>query len=163
GGSSLTEALNRLGVRTVHYPQDDETYDDLRWGNYRLRVMEGYQGATDIPVAPFYAQLDKAFPGSKFVLTVREKEAWLRSAEVHRRLLLGWWDQFPRFKRFQEFVSAAAYGVVGYNRDRFSFAYDAHVRTVLDYFRGRPDDLLVLDICGGEGWEKLCPFLGLPC
>ena len=27
----------------------------------------------------------------------------------------------------------------------------------------RPDDLLVLDICGGRaGWEVLCPFLGVP-
>ena len=23
------------------------------------------------------------------------------------------------------------------------------------------DDLFVLDVRGGEGWEKLCPFLGL--
>ena len=25
-----------------------------------------------------------------------------------------------------------------------------------------PERLLVMDICAGEGWEKLCPFLGLP-
>jgi hypothetical protein len=31
---------------------------------------------------------------------------------------------------------------------------------VHDYFRERPDDLLVLNICAGEGWERLCPFLG---
>ena len=34
-------------------------------------------------------------------------------------------------------------------------------RRVRAYFAGRPDDLLVLDVVGGEGWEKLCPFLGL--
>jgi hypothetical protein len=32
---------------------------------------------------------------------------------------------------------------------------------VKEYFRDRPDDLLVMNICAGEGWEKLCPFLGL--
>src|SRR5262249_13555289 len=48
-----------------HSPHDEQTYDDLRWGNYRLRIMEGYQGVTD-NVAPFYAQLDRSFPGSKF-------------------------------------------------------------------------------------------------
>jgi len=31
-----------------------------------------------------------------------------------------------------------------------------------EYFKGRPDDLLILDICGGDGWEKLCNFLSLP-
>ena len=33
---------------------------------------------------------------------------------------------------------------------------------VLFYFSKREKDLLVLDICGGEGWEKLCKFLHVP-
>ena len=32
---------------------------------------------------------------------------------------------------------------------------------VTEYFRDRPKDLLVLDVCGGDGWEPLCAFLGL--
>jgi hypothetical protein len=34
------------------------------------------------------------------------------------------------------------------------------VRDVNEYFSGREDDILYLDICGGEGWESLCKFLG---
>ena len=30
---------------------------------------------------------------------------------------------------------------------------------VLSYFRDRSDDILILDIISGDGWEKLCPFL----
>jgi Sulfotransferase domain len=30
------------------------------------------------------------------------------------------------------------------------------------YFENRPGKLLVIDICNGDGYEKLCPFLGLP-
>jgi len=33
---------------------------------------------------------------------------------------------------------------------------------VMDYFKDRPDDLLIIDICSGEGFEKLAPFLGRP-
>ena len=33
---------------------------------------------------------------------------------------------------------------------------------VKEYFRNRPDDLLVMNICGGEGWEVLCLFLNKP-
>ena len=29
-----------------------------------------------------------------------------------------------------------------------------------EYFAGRPDDLLVMSVTEGEGWEVLCPFLG---
>ena len=28
------------------------------------------------------------------------------------------------------------------------------------YFKNRPNDLLVMNICEGDGWEMLCPFLG---
>ena len=50
----------------------------LRAGRYRLSFLEEFQGATDISVAPFYAQLDRAFPASRFVLTVRELERMRR-------------------------------------------------------------------------------------
>ena len=161
GTSSLTEALNLLGVRTVHYPHDEQTLRELRSGQYRLSLLDNFQGVTDIPVAPFYAELDRAFPGSKFILTVREKEAWLRSCEVHWRLLMQWWENFPEFKIFHEFASARTYGVIQYSRERFSLVYDTHVANVRAYFSERPDDLLVMDICAGDGWEKLCPFLRL--
>jgi len=161
GTSSLTEALTHLGIRSVHYPYDDATYHELRGGRYRLSILEDYDGVADIPVAPFFAQLDAAYPGSKFVLTVRDKGAWLRSAEVHWRLMMEWWNNFPQFKRFHEFISACTYGTIEFSAERFSYAYDAHEREVHRHFADRPDDLLVLDICSGEGWEKLCPFLGL--
>ena len=161
GTSSLTEALNLLGVRSVHYPHDEQTYDELRRGCYRLSILEEYQGVLDITVAPFYAQLDGLYPGSKFILTVRDREAWLRSCELHWRLMLEWWHKFPRFKIFHEFISACVYGTLEFSRDRFAYVYDTHLRNACDYFKDRPGDFLLLDICGGEGWEKLCPFLGL--
>ena len=161
GTSSLTEALNLLGIPAAHYPHDELTYRELRAGHYRLSILEELQAASDITVAPFYAQLDTAFPGSKFILTVREKEAWLRSCETHWRLLMQWQENFPDFKRFHEFACAATYGAIEFSRERFSYVYDTHARNIRDYFRERPGDLLVMDICAGEGWEQLCPFLGL--
>ncbi len=160
GTSSLAEALNLLGIRTIHYPSDESTFECLRDGRYRLPILEEYQGAVDIPVAPFYAQLDAEYPGSRFVLTIRDPEPWLRSVELHWRLMMDWWENYPDFKRFQGFISARVYGSVGFSRERFLDAYDTHGRNVAHYFKDRPDDLLVLDICGGEGWEKLCSFLG---
>ena len=161
GTSSLTDALNLLDIPAAHYPHDERTLRELRAGQYRLSLLEEFQAATDIPIAPFYMQLDQAFPASKFILTVREKEAWLRSCEVHWRLLTQWWENFPDFKRFHEFASMCTYGVVEFSRSRFSSVYDTHVANVRAYFKDRPNDLLVMDICAGEGWEKLCPFLGL--
>lgn len=161
GTSSLGEALNHLGVRTIHFPFDDDTYRKLTNGRVDLEILDVYQGVVDIPVAPFYRQLDAAYPGSRFVLTVRDAEPWLRSVELHWELMAVWWDRYPEFKRFQEFISMRVYGSVEFSRDRFLAAYESHVRNVRAYFAGRPETLLEIDICGGEGWATLCPFLGL--
>jgi hypothetical protein len=40
--------------------------------------------------------------------------------------------------------------------------YDEHNNGVLEYFKDRPNDLLVLCWERGDGWEKLCKFLDVP-
>ncbi len=37
---------------------------------------------------------------------------------------------------------------------------ETHLRNVQTHFANRQDDLLILDICGGEAWDRLGPFLG---
>ena len=164
GTTSLTDALNLLGVRTIHYPNDDQTFSELARGDYRLSVLHEYQGVTDTPVAPFYAQLDRAWPGSKFILTVREKAQWLQSAEAHWDLLKqhGLKATDTKFQAFADFITACVYGTIYFSAERFSYAYDLHLRNVQEYFAARPQDLLILDVCSGEGWDRLCAFLGLP-
>jgi hypothetical protein len=59
-------------------------------------------------------------------------------------------------------LRAGVYGCYDFDAERFSHVYEVHERIVREYFEGRPDDLLVLDVCGGEGWPELCEFLGRP-
>lgn len=162
GTTSLTKALNILGIPSIHYPRDETTFAELKRGEYRLSILNEYRGVTDTPVAPFFAQLDHAWPHSKFILTVRDKASWLRSAEAH-------WETIKRgprandqqFQDFTDFISACVYGCIYFNAERFSYAYDVHVSQVQKYFQSRPNDLLVLDICGGTGgWRELSGFLG---
>jgi hypothetical protein len=160
---TLAAALNLLGIRTKWYPSDPTTYRELISGRFELTVLRHYDALTDTPVVPYYAQFDQIYPDSKFILTVREKESWLRSAEKH-------WTQFgftgaepagaPFWRTFASFIDCCVYGCHGFSRDRFSYVYDTHVAQVQNYFRDRPADLLVLNICDSQGWERLCPFLG---
>ena len=164
GTKSLAGALNLLGIRTKWYPQDPQTYYELVMGQYRLSILKSYQGLTDTPVVPYYPQFDQLYPGSRFVLTVREKDAWLRSCAKH-------WatsgitgpepESEPFWRKFAQFMDCCVYGSYAYNPDRWSCVYDTHLDNVTRYFAGRPDDLLILDVTKGEGWETLCPFLGL--
>lgn len=162
GTLSLTNALNILGISAIHYPHDPRTFEELTAGHYKLSVMDRFQAALDISVAPFYPQLDKNFPRSKFILSVREETDWLRSVERYWACQAGELEKVlsSEERRVSDFVCACVYGCLEYNEDRFLYAYRTHLRNVLNYFDGRENDLLVIDVCSGEGWEKLCPFLG---
>jgi Sulfotransferase domain len=154
GTGSLVAALNLLGVRSIHYPSDDQTLRELKAAQFRLSVLDEYDGAADISVAPYYAELDRAYPGSKFILTVRDKANWLDSIEAHLANVNNFDYEFARF------VHTVTYGCEVFHRERFARAYDCHVMNVSLYFSQRPSDLLVLDICKGDGWDLLCSFLG---
>ena len=45
---------------------------------------------------------------------------------------------------------------------RYKQVFEEHNAAVLSYFKDRPGDLLVMDLEGGDGWTKLCPFVGAP-
>lgn len=162
GTRSLTLALNELGFRVIHYPKDATTLRQLLAGDYRFSVLDEHDGITDITVAPFYAQLDALYPGSKFILTVREKEAWLRSMEAFfAKPVPPHKAKDETLMQLRQTVRLATYGSYGFNRERFSYVYDLHQHNVREYFQARPEALLTMNICGGESWEKLCPFLGI--
>ena len=148
GGLSLATALRSLGYKTVHFPHQDREY------------LEN-DAATDSPVALAYRDLDSRFPGAKFVLTIRELPAWLESVrwlfDSSRPLAA-----LPEGERESiALLRQALYGTTSFDAVALTRAYHRHVEGVKGYFAGR-QDLLVLNITAGEGWSKLCPFLGKP-
>lgn len=164
GTKSLTLALNILGISVIHYPNNAATYHDLVTGNYKFSVLKDFQGITDITVVPYYAQLDKLFPGSKFILTTRDRKEWLNSMENHWRdkHILEDGEIGSTQMQVRRFLRAAVYGIYTFDRERLGYIYDLHHKNVAEYFSDRPEDLLVINICQGEGWDKLCPFLQQP-
>ena len=40
--------------------------------------------------------------------------------------------------------------------------YNRHNEAVMNHFKDRPNDLLVVDFTQGAGWDELCAFLGHP-
>ena len=156
GTTSLTRALEILGYRTKHCPR---FYLDA---DGQLCVspeqIAHYQALTDEPVALIYKTLDRQYPGSKFVLTVREMESWLTSRENNSRAMSEWWAKNPAVA----VLHAALFGAAAFERATYARAYRRYVDDVYAYLQKQPHDLLVMDICAGEGWEKLCPFLDKP-
>ena len=80
GTTSLYVALAELGLRSV-------TFRHLRrrglhdwWdGDFGYDYLGGIDAATDLPIGHFFRELDVRYPGSKFVLTVRDEDSWAQS------------------------------------------------------------------------------------
>jgi hypothetical protein len=160
GTSSLGEAfeilgLNHLGWSAVLWDlylkhdleailrvaQDYDAFEDGPWNGPDLFYRHGVD---------FYKVLDNKFPGSKFILTVRHVDSWVKSHEHH-------------FTTDGRKGRRAKYRIHNYSEHKAQIVANYHKRNseVITYFRQRPDDFLIMNICDGDGWQKLCEFLRL--
>jgi len=156
GTTSLARALEILGYRVkdclgiTKYLKGDITSIDKT-------ALESYDALTDTPIPNFYQELDKKYPGSKFILTVRDMDGWLKSCKKQFNQKLAEKRSDAANQLFLEL-----YDTVTFDEEKFRSGYKNYTESVLEYFKDRPSDLLVIDISKGEGWEKLCPFLNKP-
>ncbi len=151
GTTSLHAALSVLGYRSCHWVSEQfsaETSALIDAGG--PLPFEAY---TDVAsIVERYEELDRRFPSAAFILTVRDLDDWLASRARHVAL-----------NRGQNAVSADhPYGWVDVDPVLWRTERLMHHEAVLRYFKDRPEKLLVLDICGGDGWAVLCRFLNCP-
>ncbi len=155
GTTSLHAALTQLGYRTASVVGRDWSAERLAAEGAALCIetARGYDAAQDMPWPLFFRALDAAFPGSKFILTLRDHERWFASIENH-------------FGANEDEMQAFVYGrdtaAPAGNRERYIDVLARHERDVRRYFAERPRDLLVMDLEAGDGWPALCGFLAQP-
>ena len=157
--SSLHTALTRLGFASCHFPHDPTTVSELRDGRYALSILETFDAVCDVPIPAIFPQLDEAWPGSKFILTVRSFETWMHSC---RDAPFNTPDAVPQPGSPRDFYRTLLYGCTRFNEQRFAWVYHNHQRVVDAHFTGeKRHQLLVLPVCDGAGWSELCSFLGV--
>jgi len=144
GTSSLNDALIELGYESIHYPKPS-LLPEL------IEEMKKWDAGTDTPITLAYKELDKAFPDSKFILTTRGINGWLKSCEKFRHFKHALKDE-------RKYVRLGIYKCNGFHKGKFREAYFRHHHQVYTYFRKRKD-LLIIDFTQGEGWKELCKFL----
>jgi hypothetical protein len=171
GTSSLAQALSILGFWSLHHPHDDRTREEilsfLATGGDRLllSVLKRLDAVTDTPVCATFEALDAAYPGSRFILTTRDKQSWLQSCRAFWATSLD--PSVPDHSRehpdaYTNAICEKLYRGSKFDRARFSRAYDDYHERVRAHFHDRSGDLLTIDICAGEGWGPLSEFLDLP-
>ncbi|MDH4113456.1 MAG: hypothetical protein OEV60_12390 [Actinomycetota bacterium] len=153
GTTSLGAALRVLGYRVTGPNGVHRTGMNTEMAMATaLELLPKFDAFQDNPWAMLFREMDREAPGSKFVMTVRPDEEWLRSVVGH----FG-----PRSTPMREWIYGAGLGSPIGHEDLYLERYRRHNREVLEHFSDRPNDLLVMDITRGDGWDVLCPFLGL--
>lgn len=155
GTVSLHNALLALGYRSLHFagPEEREKIQQARReGRGLVDYLPEYDAFSDIwSLSKNFALLDEQYPGSKFILTTRGLDGWLRSRRHHVE---------RNIRRKEAGTYHGTFLTV--DVDEWTRQYRDHHERVFAHFADRPDDLLVMDIPGGDGYDVLCPFLGRP-
>jgi Sulfotransferase domain/N-terminal domain of galactosyltransferase len=164
GTTSLHTALTLLGFDSAHWTSAHwakAIYREMTTLGRSVTLERNY-AISDLPMPLLYKQLDTAYPGSKFILTTRHEVHWLNSIHKHwdpaYNQYRGQWNSDP----FTHKVHRLLYGQKGFDAELFLARFRAHNRGVMEYFKDRPGDLLVMDGEENAGWLELCGFLGRP-
>jgi hypothetical protein len=179
GTTSVRIALEELGYRVGNQPVAEGFIADWACRDFS-RIIDYCNTADAFQDIPFslpetYQSLDAAFPGSKFVLTVRTNaEMWYRSLTTFHANLFGGGkipteDDLARATyRFQGWALLAMRAIAAfpdgdpYNKEGLVQAYESHNARVQEYFRDRPTDLLAIDVAAHGSYQRFCDFLGKP-
>lgn len=153
GTTSMGKALEILGYHTLNGPwwpdgimlRDPWHEQPDEWPKYDEIIKtqaEIYDAFQDYPWMYCYEKCDRWFPGSRFILTVRDP---VKVAESDIRM---WRNN-----------KVAGHQIPA--KEKFIARYNRHYESVSRYFAGR-NNLLVIDITEGAGWPEICGFLDKP-
>ena len=163
GTSSLHRAFGMLGYRAIHGDGTGSKHGgdegvslirQIQSGDYDLATLSLYDAFTDNPYFTIWRQLAEKFPEAKFILTERDEAEWLNSCVRYYR---GRRTRPMREWMFGEHADPSANEAAA---QAWLTAYQNHNRSIREYFSSQPDRLLVMNVMKGDGWGKLCPFLG---
>ena len=174
GTTSLKTALSDLGYRMGNQRRAERLIRHYRDRNWEPIIEYCYSADAfqDVPFSlPFtFAVMDRAFPESKFVLSVRNPDEWYSSYVRHQKKVVGT-DELPTVDelRAHPYVwEGWLYDVKRwtgrpeekfYDEDFLKEQYVRYNRNVKDYFRFK-DNLLTINVAEEGAYQELCSFLG---
>ena len=153
--SSLHEALTLLGYRSLH-DGGPAVHDAVKAAFDTKRPLlsnldQTFDAFSDIGfLSRRFGFLDRQYPGSRFVLTVRPVDEWVDSRRRH-------------VQRNIELKQAGGYDgtFLVVDEERWREEWHHHMQRVRDYFGDRRD-ILEVDLTRNPSWKPLCELLGVP-
>ncbi len=174
GTTSTHLALKQFDLIIGNQIIGEKLLDDIIEEDYNslIKYCKSAEAFQDIPFSlpNVYKICDENFPNSKFILTIRDDEKqWFNSLKkFHTKLWatngstitkedLG--NAFYIYKGYPLKAINFVYGESYYNYDHYTQIYNRHNDDVKEYFKDRPDDLLVINVADMSSYKDFCEFL----
>lgn len=169
GTKSMQTALHMLGFGPCHHmvevfmhPESMALWVDAGDGrpDWDL-IFKDYHSAVDYPTAGFWRQIADHFPDAKVLHTVRDPDQWFESTQAtifspaNQAITSGSGDDM-RTRFFAGFMGPMREHI--HDRAWMTDHFRRHTEAVKAAIA--PERLLVYEV--GEGWDRLCKFLGVP-
>lgn len=152
GTTSISIALLTHGLKVAHTA-------------YTQHAFALADAIADAPCFCDYAQLDRLFPGSKFVYLERELEVWIPSMQMLLKKMLPALDEKtgylnPVLKRCFNTTFNLMENACPLEYGHLEACYRGHRQSMLDFFSGR-NELLSINIGQAGSLKTLLDFLGI--
>lgn len=156
GTKTLGECFKLLGFK--HQSRRLDLVEKLYKNDLKriIGIANKSQTFEDWPWIILYKELNEYYPTSKYILTIRDEENWIRS---YRNLLQNEGKPTMRKNRIRSYLYGFPFPDV--TDSQLINRYLKHNDDVIEYFRSNKDKLLVVDWEKGHGWKELCEFLNI--
>ena len=155
GTTTLASCFKILGYN--HQTQDLKLTLDLEKNDFSriFASVDAHDTFEDWPWLLLYKELDTQYPNSKFIMTTREQTGWVKS---YKNMLKTQGKASGHMNKIRTILYSLPFPNV--TEEQLIARYDKHVADVKEYFKDRPNDLLILNWKNGDGWKEICEFLG---
>lgn len=177
GTTSIKKAFEDLGYRVGDQRSAELLSDKYYFKGNFAPIVAYCKSAQVFQDAPFswsetFKHLDHAYPGSKFILTIRDDASWYQSITQFHAKKFGN-GQIPTAVDLQaaKYVSKGfIYRAVKlhgapdediYNKKILIDHFNRYNQTVRNYFNERPNDLLVINLSEKSSYSKFIRFLDI--
>ncbi|MDB9782705.1 hypothetical protein OAB88_06345 [Winogradskyella sp.] len=178
GTTSMSRIFVRLGLSLGSQSEAELLADDWMNNNFdSLIAYVKYKGISfqDVPFSfpNTFKVLDEAFPNSKFILTVRDSsEVWYNSVISYMPKINSSGNRLPdkidlqndyyvykgwKFKTHQFNYNTPEDDL--FNKAILIKHYNDYNASVIDYFKDKPGQLLVINLKAPDAINKICVFL----
>lgn len=166
GSFSLKLALEQLGFGPCHHmievfghPETMPLWVAAGQGKPDWdAIFEGYVSAVDYPTAGYWREIAAHFPDAKVIHCERDPDGWFESTQATIFAPSSFVDNPP--EPFREFFQGFLGDMADHIHDRAFMTEHFRRNSAAVRATIAPERLFVMQV--GEGWERLCAFLGVP-